>query len=42
MDKAVSGTDDAKEGNEVHDDNEVVVVGTIPCPRDYTGGNQDK
>jgi hypothetical protein len=35
-------TNGSKERNEVHDDNEVVVVGTIPCPKEYIGGNQDK
>jgi hypothetical protein len=38
----VDETNGFEERNEVHDDNEVVVVGTIPCPRDNIGGNQDK
>jgi hypothetical protein len=42
MDEIVIRLDDANERNDVHDNNLVVVVGTILCPRNYTGGNQDK
>jgi hypothetical protein len=42
VDETISKTNGFEERNDVHDDNEVVVVGTIPCPRDYIGGNQDK
>jgi hypothetical protein len=42
VDETISETNGSEERNDVHDDNEVVVVGTIPCPRDYTGGNHDK
>lgn len=42
MDEIVIRLDDANERNNVHDNNLVVVVGTILCPRNYTGGNQDK
>jgi hypothetical protein len=42
VDEIVIRLDDANERNDVHDNNLVVVVGTILCPRNYTGGNQDK
>jgi hypothetical protein len=43
VDEAVIRTnDDNNERNDVHNDSEVVVVGKVTCPINYTSGNQDK